>query len=221
VDTIVVGGDVVLGPMPGETLERLRALGSRVHFLRGNCDRLVVDAGAGRLSERIPPVVSESIRWVAGQLDHRQREFLAELPVTLTLTVEGLGEVLFCHATARSDDELFTARTPESLVAPMFADAVERMVVCGHTHMPFDRLVAGRRVVNAGSVGMPYGAPGAHWLQLGPDVWHQCSAYDLAAAAERVRATGYPGAGEFATQHILQPPSAEEMLAILEPATHR
>ncbi len=50
----------------------------------------------------------------------------------------------------------------------MFADLPDevRTVVCGHTHMPFLRLIAGRLVVNPGSVGLPYGRAGAHWAVL-------------------------------------------------------
>ena len=37
--TIISGGDVFSGPMPAETLARLRDLGPRVSFVRGNADR--------------------------------------------------------------------------------------------------------------------------------------------------------------------------------------
>src|ERR687883_361127 len=79
-DEIVVGGDVVLGPMPRETLERLLALGERARFIRGNCDRLVVDAFDGRPPAQLPPSVREAVVWAAQQLDRRYRDFLAGLP---------------------------------------------------------------------------------------------------------------------------------------------
>ena len=86
------------------------------------------------------------------------------------------------------------------------------MVICGHTHMQFDRTIGPVRVVNAGSVGMPFGEPGAYWLLLGPTVELRKTTYDLEAAAERVRKTTYPQAEEFASRNILQPPSEEQML---------
>jgi hypothetical protein len=79
--------------------------------------------------------------------------------------------------------------------------------------MQFDRTVGATRVVNAGSVGMPFGGPGAFWLVLGPDVGLRRTSYDLAAAAERIRSTGYPGAREFAERHVLDRPTEEEILA--------
>jgi hypothetical protein len=78
--------------------------------------------------------------------------------------------------------------------------------------MQFDRTVGRVRVVNAGSVGMPFGEPGAYWLLLGPDVQLRHTPYALVSAAERIRATSYPQAEEFAAQNVLQPPSERQML---------
>ena len=214
-DTILIGGDIVLGPMPAESLDRVRALGARARFIRGNCDRLVVEAFDGAPRHLLPASVAEAIAWTAAQLTRDQRAFLAALPETLSLDVEGLGRVLFCHATPRSDEEIVTVRSSDDRLRAVLGDVEARTVVCGHTHMQFDRDVDGSRLVNAGSVGMPYGAPGAHWLLLGPDVRLQRTPYDFDAAARAVRASSYPRADEFARQSVLHPPSEEEMLALL------
>ena len=219
-DVILVGGDVVPGPMPRETLERLLALGPRARFIRGNCDRLVVDAFDGRpLPPRLPASVRESFAWTAGQLDRRHRDFLAALPATLAMAVAGLGDVLFCHASPRSDEEILTSITPVERLRPMLEGATQPLVVCGHTHMQFDRTADGVRLVNAGSVGMPFGRPGACWLLLGPDVRLVRTEYDLARAAALVRATSYPQAEEFAARHVLDPAPEQEALALFEPAS--
>ena len=223
-EALVVGGDVVLGPMPRECLARLLDSGPRVQFLRGNCERLVVAAAERRLdaepgAARLPAAVRAAIEWVAGELTPAERAACATWPASVTLTVVGLGPVRFCHATPRSDEELFTLATPEARVAPMVAGIAERVVVCGHTHMQFDRAVRGVRLLNAGSVGMPYGLPRAHWLRLGPEgVEFEQTPYDLEAAAARVRATRYPGAADFAATAILAPPAAEAMRAAFERA---
>ena len=126
--------------------------------------------------------------------------------------MRGLGDVLFCHATPRSDLEIFTRLTAEDRLFPAFAGVDAAVVVCGHTHMPFDRTVRGIRVVNAGSVGMPFGEPGADWLLLGPDLWPRHLRYDFEAAAARIRASAYPQAEAFAAGTPAQPPSEPEML---------
>ena len=95
---------------------------------------------------------------------------LERWPRTLRLGIDSLGDVLFCHATPRSDSEILIRLTPEDRLLPVFEPAGVSLVICGHTHMQFDRRIGSTRVVNAGSVGMPFEAPGAYWLLLGPGV---------------------------------------------------
>lgn len=78
--------------------------------------------------------------------------------------------------------------------------------------MQFDRTIGGTRVVNAGSVGMPFGEPGAYWLLLASGVELRRTAYDLTSAAARIRATEYPQAEEFASRNVLNPPSEQQIL---------
>jgi len=212
VDLIVIGGDVVPGPMPRETLAYLLGLDIPMRFIHGNGDRAVLELKAGQETAALPPPVRELARWVAGQLDAEQERILAGWPSTLRLEIPGVGEVLFCHATPRNDTEIFTRLTPEDALRPVFEGVDVSLAVCGHTHMQFDRKVGDLRVVNAGSVGMPFGGTGAFWLLLGPDVQLRHTLYDLDGAAERVRASEYPQAREFAEKNILRPPSEEEIL---------
>jgi len=154
------------------------------------------------------------MRWVAQQLDAELERWLASWPETLRVEIRGLGDVLFCHATPRSDTEVFTRLTPETDLLPLFDGLNARLVICGHTHMQFDRMVGTTRVVNAGSVGMPYGEPGACWVLLGPDVQLRHTSCDLAEAAARIRATSYPLAEDFAAHNVLQRPAEAKMLEL-------
>ncbi|HEX6965490.1 MAG TPA: metallophosphoesterase family protein [Gemmatimonadaceae bacterium] len=212
VDQVVIGGDVFPGPMPSETLERLLAFDRPVQFIRGNGDRAVLERMAGRESDALPAQAQESVGWVAEQLDADQRQLMETWPQTHIIEIPGLGAVLFCHATPRSDTEIFTKLTPEERLRPLFEGPDVPLVVCGHTHMQYVRTIGSVRVVNAGSVGMPFGDPGAYWLLLGPNVQLRRTTYDLTAAAERVRRTTYPQREEFAARSILQPKSEHEML---------
>ena len=213
VDHVVVGGDVVPGPMPCETLARLLDLDLPVQFIQGNGDRVVLAQLSGTEPSEVPAQFRDVIRWVAQQLHPEHQKVLANWPKTLRLQVGGLGEVLFCHATPQNDTDVFTRLTPEDRLLPVFEGVNVSVVICGHTHMQFDRLIGRIRVVNAGSVGMPYGKPGAHWLLLGPGVELRHTAYDLAKAAERMRGTRYPQAQGVA-QNVLKPPSEEEILEV-------
>jgi putative phosphoesterase len=213
IDEIVVGGDVIPGPMPRETLDRLLELDLPVRFIRGNGERVVLAELDGIESEEVPQPFREGIRWTARQLEKRHETSIASWPAHLELTAGSLGTILFCHATPRNDTEIFTRNTAEARLLPVFTGVRADVVVCGHTHMQFDRKVGGTRVVNAGSVGMPFGDPGAYWLELGRELRLRHTPYDLAAAAERIRGTSYPQAEEFARHNMLQPPSEQQILS--------
>jgi predicted phosphodiesterase len=221
VDRVVVGGDVVPGPLAREALACLLGLDVPVQFVRGNGEVAVLAEMAGTGPGPLPEAAREAVRWTARQLTAEQGRALAGWPKTRRLEVGGLGAVLFCHATPRDENECFTRLTPEERLLPVFGGLGVPLVVCGHTHMPFDRTVGATRVVNAGSVGMPFGRPGADWLLLGPDVQLRHTDYDLAAAAARIQDTTYPQAEDFAVRYVLRPPSEEEMLAVFARAELR
>jgi putative phosphoesterase len=213
-DLIVVGGDVVAGPMPAEVLDRLAALSESVCFVRGNADREVLAAYDERhcadALDRADPA-ERAAAFAASKIDHRHRDLLASFAERLIVEVEGVGQVLFCHGSPRSDEEIVTAATTEVRLREILAGVDQDVVVCGHTHAQFDRCVGAKRIVNAGSVGMPYqGKPvGAFWLLLAAGgVSLRRSDYDLDRAVERIRATGYPEAEDVA-QILLEPPDPE------------
>ena len=201
VDLIVAGGDVFPGPMSVESLTCLLDLDIPVQFIQGNGDREVLAQKAGIESSAMPEPFREVMRWSAQQLRPEAERLVASWPSTLRVEIAGLGEVLFCHATPRNDTEIFTRLTPEDCLLPIFEGVNAPLVICGHTHMQFDRTIGKVRVVNAGSVGMPFGEPGAYWLLLGPGVELRRTPYDLAGAAERIRVSKYPQADEFAANN--------------------
>jgi len=216
VDAIVVGGDVVVGPMSRETVSCLLDVGFPVHFIHGNAEVAVLDQMAGRNPAAVPEQYWPILRWTAQELTEYE-PLLASWPKTRRLDIAGLGDVLFCHGTPRDDNEVFTRLTPEERLLPVFEGL--NVVVCGHTHMQFDRMIGTTRVVNAGSVGAPFGEPGADWLLLGPEVGFRHTSYDFANAAERMRATNYPE--DFAARYVLATPSAADMLEMFTAASLR
>jgi len=176
---------------------------------------------AGTDRGTVPEQFREIVRWTAQQIHPDHERLLASWPMTLRVEIRGLGAVLFCHATPKSDTDVFTRLTPEDRLSPAFEGLDVPLVICGHTHMQFDRTIGRVRVVNAGSVGMPFGEPGAYWLLLGPGVQLRKTPYDLRNAAERIRATNYPQAQDFAARSVLQPPSEEETLELFARAELR
>jgi putative phosphoesterase len=206
-DALVSGGDLVSGPYPSECLELLRARGAR--FLRGNADRLMLEQ-------------SGEDAWAYPRLSDEQRELVRAWPETLALDVDGLGPVRFCHGSPRSDEEQLTALTREDVVREALADVEERTVVCGHTHHQFDRRVGERRLLNPGSVGLPYeGRRGAFWALLGPDVSLRRTDYDVEAAVESLLRTDYPRLAAYLESSLLRPIARDAAVEAMEPAERR
>ncbi len=193
VDAIVFGGDVLHGPFPRETLELARTVDAS--WLRGNCERSPAEGPTGE--------------WVVDQLEPREWQRLAELPVSLEL--DG---VCYCHATPSSDMPMITDATSDDELDSHLAGTAARLVVGGHTHMQQRR----GRYANAGSVGMPYeDAPGAYWAIVSDEVEFRRTEYDFEQAAAAIRATSYPLSDEFAAENVLTIPTRQEAIAAFTP----
>lgn len=209
VDAVVIGGDVIWGPHPGAALERLIELDLPTTFIRGNADREVSEEAVCGNSgdDSNPDVFLQITDWCRHQLSARQRNWVSSQPLTGTFDVEDLGQTLFCHGSPRSDEEIITTSTREERFLQALSSVRENTVICGHTHMQFDRTVQGRRLINAGSIGMPYeGRQGAYWALLGPGVNLRRTDYDIEGAATRMRASGCPHVEEIFIDTIVDPP---------------
>ena len=186
-DLLVSCGDLTWGALPRETLALLDPWRDRALFVRGNSERELFER---RLAD------SEVARW---EWEHHEEEALrGYLEVTrahVVVDVVGLGQTRFCHGSPRSDEECVTVSTPAERVAEFMAGVPEACLVTAHTHMQYDRRVGQTRLLNPGSVGLPYepGAGCAYWALLGPEVEHRRTPYDLDAALERMRAAAMPG----------------------------
>ena len=211
---LVVGGDIVDGPLPRQTLDRLLALRPRPLFLRGNTERALVQ-GYIAPGEPEPGRPTPLQQWVAGQLTAGQLRFLAELPRCIHLETSAL-RLLFCHATPNSDREVFTTATPSSRLRSIFEDVDADVVVCGHTHIQFETAVDSLRIFNAGSVGMPTGEPAAQWALISESIRLMRTPYDLASAREEIAASGYPGAAVFIEENLDRPHELAAAVAYFE-----
>jgi putative phosphoesterase len=187
-DAIVIGGDFTYGPYPRETLERVRALDAVV--IRGNCERAPAE-------------------WDLAQLDEEQVRWMQALPLAAEL--DG---VLFCHATPTDDLPQTLYTSPDEVIARNFA-GVSGTVVIGHTHHQFDRRAGDVRVINAGSVGMPYeGEAAAFWtLLVDGEPEFRKTAIDVEEAIRRIEATAWPRGAEFVAENLRRGITRDEAIA--------
>jgi predicted phosphodiesterase len=216
-DAVVVGGDVATGPMPAEVLDRLAGLDLRVRWVRGNADREAVSAfdrgdtdPSAHPSEDAPAVAGA---FTAARITRAHRDLMAGFE-----DVVRLDGALYCHGSPRDDNEIITAFTPAERLAPMLEGVAEPLVVCGHTHHQFELEAERHRVVNAGSVGMPYqGVPGAFWLLVSDgDTEPRRTEVDLEAMTAALRTSGYPDVDALMQRSYIEPVGPDWVARLFE-----
>ncbi len=187
VDAVVFGGDLVAGPFPGETLALARTVVG-AHFVRGNAERAP--------EERVAAILG------ADEVERQKR-----WPERIVLD-----EVLFCHATPASDEEIVTDASSDDKIAALLDGITERLVVGGHTHMQLRR----GAYVNAGSVGMPYeGEVAAFWLLVDDgEPSFRRTPFDVEGAIDSLCASDWPGAQEFVEENVRRAVTRGEAVAV-------
>ncbi len=211
IDAIVVCGDTAAGPLVQPSLELLCGRPEPVYWVRGNGERETVDCYDA--VER-QDATSDWAPWTARRIDRTWRDRMASWPIALELN-----GVCFCHGSPRADDEYLTRATPEDLLAAAVVGTSAGLIVGGHTHQQFVRSLPGDRVVaNAGSVGLPYeGFPGAFWMIVtdqSPEL--RVTRYDILAAADEMRTSGFPDLDETIRESLLAPVDPAWVTAFFE-----
>lgn len=184
-DRLWVLGDLVnYGPDPAEVVEFVRARAAFV--VRGNHDHSVGFDEDPRCSAAFRAMAEETRRYSLSVLSDAHRQYLRELPLTATAQADGL-QVLMCHAAP--SDPLFEYRRPES--PAWTSDAVDAGIdvqLVGHTHIPFERTVSARRIVNPGSVGQAkHGLPEVRYaIWQNGEITLAASPYDCEPTIEKL-----------------------------------
>ena len=200
-DVVVFGGDLAAGALPRETIALARGV-PNARYVQGNADREM-------LSGREGPITG----WPSTQLEDDDRAFLASFEFSVAID-----DVLYCHATPHDDEPFVTVLTSDEVARETIGETEHPTVVIGHTHSQFDWQLGDLRLVNAGSVGMPYeDAPGAYWVLVRdgePEL--RRTDYDLEAAAERIRPTEWPIAERWVSENLLTVPTARDAAQFFE-----
>ena len=157
----------------------------------GNADRTLIDGRLGSMFD-----------WATTQVTEDDKDFLRGFEPAIAID-----DVLYCHSTPTSDEEWITILTPEYLADEILGEVGYPTLVQGHTHTQFDRRIGETRVVNAGSVGMPNAdEPGAYWLLVEDgEPEHRRTAYDVDAAAARLRESEWPLVDEWLAERVVTP----------------
>ncbi|MDX2141573.1 MAG: metallophosphoesterase family protein [Chloroflexota bacterium] len=151
-------GDLVgYGTFPNEVVERIREL--NIPTIMGNYDQGVGnnsdDCGCAYTNPTSEALGKRSIAWSNAHTTDDNKAFLRTLAENIPLQVGDL-KVLLVHGSPRRINEYLFEDRPESSLERIFADIDADVLVCGHTHLPYHRVLSsGHQIVNAGSVGKP------------------------------------------------------------------
>ncbi len=220
VDEVIMAGDFAFGgPFPAECIQRIRERGLRA--IRGNTDEFIVEVATagGRAAQQVEedqrhvPAQIEIDRWAAKRLTGDQIDYLAALP--LQITISGLdGESLaIVHATPWSTHPPVGPGAPEVDARRMLDAAGSQALGYGHIHVQYQRRIDHRLLAAVGSVGLPFDgdqrAAYAVFTNTGTgwEVEFRRVPYDVDAAIEQVLRSGVPNAAGFAaTLRSASPP---------------
>ena len=210
-DLVVIGGDVLPGPFPRACLDAIKKFPYPTKYIKGNGEDGVIDANENKIDPGLPESVQHSLNWNAQKMENEQIQEISSWPKTFSLSHPILGQILFCHATPENNTEIFTKKTSADLLPNSLYSFKDTIIICGHTHMQFDIIRKGVRIINAGSIGMPFGKSGAFWLLIKENITVMDTPYDLEDASQKVITSGYPEAHQF-SEMIIRPPSESDML---------
>jgi putative phosphoesterase len=199
-ELLVSCGDLTWGPLPRETLRLVEPWRARARFVRGNADRALGEDDGDRAE------------WLRARHGEEGIALVTAFEPAVVVEHDSLGPIRFTHGSPRSDEECVTVRTPEERVREFLAGVDEQVVFTAHTHVQYDRVVDGTRLVNAGSVGLPYeDRPGAYWALVADDVELRRTEYDVERAVELYRESGDPRTVQM-IELLLSPPTSAEAI---------
>lgn len=154
VDRVIVAGDAIhWGPSSAAVIDIIQREDWAV--IRGNNEFYLLDYGTPRAPISWSSPDFQSLTWLLATVDDEHRAIIATWPDTLSLRYADAPAIRVVHGSPRSNGEAMFAAAPDDALATMLAGIDEPFVIAGHTHLPMDRTVAGWRIFNPGSVGLP------------------------------------------------------------------
>jgi putative phosphoesterase len=155
------GDSIVYGENPEECLAFL-AQHPEIVTVQGNYDKHVARF-PDNLQEmqrkwgKSRPDKLRAIADAAARTGKEWREWLRELPRQIRIDING-HRLALCHYVPGSSKEGISASTPEERLAQIARTVDADIVVVGHTHSPFARMVDGVLFVNPGCIGRRAGS---------------------------------------------------------------
>lgn len=155
VDFIVSTGDLVgYVPFPNEVIDCLRA--EHIISVQGNYDKAIGNkeliCGCDYKDPKMIELASLSVQYTNKTIREDNRHFLKYLPKEIRINA-GVMNILVVHGSPRRMNEFLYENSVE--LSEVTLDLMEDILICGHTHIPYYRIINGKHVINSGSVGKP------------------------------------------------------------------
>jgi putative phosphoesterase len=200
-DGILVAGDLVLGgPQPNEAVRWLRS--ARAWIIRGNSDNDLIRYATGDAPQAWHTHLQFGLlRWTHRTVDRDTLAFLQGLPEQCVVEVPGTDPIRVVHGSPSAPSASIVPDTEPATLERALAQAREPVLVCGHTHIPWQVERDGRLALNPGAVSSPLnGTVGAQYALLTwqGDRWqaeHHAVGYDLERLRAALRESGALEAG--------------------------
>ncbi|GAB4451803.1 MAG: metallophosphoesterase family protein [Anaerolineae bacterium] len=202
IDQLIVLGDLfVFGPEPNEVYETMQRL-PNARYILGNTDRYLLEKkyptqpGAGSWQDSL----LASFQWTTETILPQAVAFLKMVPLHQSVEADGW-RLLVVHGSPRSDEEGITPRTTCPELSQMGVPPGTSVLAAGHTHIPIDRTICNIRVVNCGSIGLPFdGIPLAAYAIVAKLPNNETSVelrrveYDIELAVNQLETRNHPAA---------------------------
>lgn len=194
-------GDLVgYGTFHNEVITTIRE--RNIPTLMGNYDQGVGnssdDCGCAYTNQEAEALGKRSIAWTNEHTTADNKLYLQQLKSQIPLQLGGL-HIRMVHGSPRKINEYLYENRPDATMERLLDVAEAHVLVCGHTHLPYHRILpSGRHVVNAGSVGKPKdGNPEACYVVLEAkdknlNVTFRRVPYDIERAAKAIEASNMP-----------------------------
>lgn len=175
VDRILCAGDLVgYAPFPNEVISLIRD--SVIESVLGNYDDGVGfergDCGCAYRDDHSRELGKVSIAWTTAEVTSENKAFLRSLPPNIVIEAAGR-RVMLVHGSPRKINEYLYEDRPEATLKRVIEASGADVVICGHTHIPYHKVIDDKHLINAGSVGKPkHGRPNALYalIDLGDGV---------------------------------------------------
>ncbi len=152
-DILCLGDVANFGPQPVETLELIREIACPI--VMGNNDATLLEPIKPETLPEEKRWFAEVEAWCAEQFSDDHKSFIRSFKPIVELELDNL-QLLAYHGSPKSYNDPITATTPDEVLESYFANSNADIFVGGHTHEQFIRRYFDKRVLNPGSVGLPY-----------------------------------------------------------------